>query len=112
MQEKMAQMHAALQYLRQRYPTATEAFFHFFQQAQSGTALSLKHKELINVALAVASQCDWCIGAHVRSAVQAGASRDEIVEAGFMAVVMHGGPALAHMTVLLQALDLSLPEEQ
>lgn len=55
MQEKMAQMHAALQYLRQRYPTETQAFSHFFQKTESGTALSLKYKELINVALAVAS---------------------------------------------------------
>lgn len=108
--EKMARMHTALKTLRQQYPTETQAFSYFFQKAESGKALSLKHKELINVALAVASQCDWCIGVHVRSAVQAGASRDEIVEAGFMAVIMHGGPALMYMTTLLEALDLYLPE--
>lgn len=103
---KMARMHQALQILRQKYPTETQAFSYFFQKAESGAALSRKHKELINVALAVASQCDWCIGVHVKSAIQAGASRDEIVEAGFMAVIMHGGPALMYMTTLLEALDL------
>ncbi|GAB6067794.1 carboxymuconolactone decarboxylase family protein [Methylothermus subterraneus] len=103
---KMARMHQALQTLRQQYPTETQAFSYFFQKAESGAALSRKHKELINVALAVASQCDWCIGVHVKSAIQAGASRDEIVEAGFMAVIMHGGPALMYMTPLLEALDL------
>ncbi len=109
LEAKMARMRQALQTLRQQYPTETQAFSYFFQKTESGTALSLKHKELINVALAVASQCDWCIGAHVKSAVQAGASRDEIVEAGFMAVIMHGGPALMYMTTLLEALDLYLP---
>ncbi len=108
--EEMARMHRAMSTLRQQYPTETQAFAHFFQKAEAGTALSLKHKELINVALAVASQCDWCIGVHVKSAIQAGASRDEIVEAGFMAVIMHGGPALMYMTTLLEALDLYLPQ--
>lgn len=110
LEEKMTRMHQALRTLRQQYPTETQAFSYFFQKAESGAALSHKHKELINVALAVASQCDWCIGVHVKSAVQAGASRDEIVEAGFMAVIMHGGPALMYMTTLLEALDLYAPQ--
>ena len=111
MKAKMAQMHEALAYLRKKYPTETQAFSHFFRETESGPALSIREKELINVALAVASQCEWCIGSHVKSAVHAGATRDEIVEAGFMAVIMHGGPALMYMTPLVQALDLYLPEQ-
>ncbi|MBN2700485.1 MAG: carboxymuconolactone decarboxylase family protein [Methylohalobius sp. ZOD2] len=112
MKAKMAQMHEAYQYLQKRYPTETQAFSHFFKETESGPALSMREKELINVALAVAGQCDWCIGSHVRSAIHAGASRDEIVEAGFMAVIMHGGPALMYLTSLVQALDLYLPENE
>ncbi len=112
MKEKMAEMHEALAYLRKRYPTETQAFSYFFQKTEAGPALSKREKELINVGLAVASQCEWCIGSHVRSAAKSGATRDEIVEAGFMAVIMHGGPALMYMTPLIQALDLYLPEDE
>ncbi len=110
MQQKMKQMHEAMAYLRKRYPTQTQAFSQFYQKTEGTPALSIREKELINVGLAVATQCEWCIGSHVRSAARAGATRDEIVEAGFMAVIMHGGPALMYMTPLVQALDLYLPE--
>ncbi len=43
--------------------------------------------------------------------VKAGGTRDEIVEAGFMAVVMHGGPAYMYMTPLLDAVNEFLPKE-
>ncbi|WP_082030682.1 carboxymuconolactone decarboxylase family protein [Thiolapillus brandeum] len=75
-------------------------------------SLGIKEKELINVALAVAAQCEWCISFHVEQVVRAGASRDEIVEAGFMAVIMHGGPAYMYMTPLLDAIEEFLPDDQ
>ncbi|MGV6858930.1 MAG: carboxymuconolactone decarboxylase family protein [bacterium] len=96
--------------LRKNYPTETDAFLGFLNKAEAGPALDIRQKELINVALAVAAQCEWCIAFHVEQAVRAGAGRDEIIEAGFMAVVMHGGPAYMYMTPLLQAIDELLPE--
>jgi AhpD family alkylhydroperoxidase len=69
----------------------------------------MRIKELINVGLAVGAQCEWCIAFHVKQAIKAGASRDEMIEAGFMAVVMHGGPAYMYMTPLLEAVDEFLP---
>ncbi len=74
-------------------------------KAEAGPALSLKQKELVNVALSVAAQCEWCIALHVKNALNAGASRDELVEAGFLAVLMHGGPALMYLTPLLDAVN-------
>ncbi|MGO9410965.1 MAG: carboxymuconolactone decarboxylase family protein, partial [Spirochaetia bacterium] len=35
----------------------------------------------------------------------AGATRAQIISDGFMAVVMHGGPALMYLTPLLKAAD-------
>jgi alkylhydroperoxidase/carboxymuconolactone decarboxylase family protein YurZ len=37
--------------------------------------------------------------------VASGAQEDEIMEAGFVAVIMDGGPALAHMGALLAAIE-------
>jgi AhpD family alkylhydroperoxidase len=63
------------------------------------------------VGLAVGAQCEWCVAIHVQHAIEAGASRDDVIEAGFMAVVMHGGPALMYLTPLLEAVDEFLPQQ-
>ena len=105
MREKLDQVAELTQRLSREYPDETRAFLGFLQKAEQGKALDLQVKELINVGLAVAAQCEWCIAFHVEQAARAGASRDAIVEAGFMAVVMHGGPAYMYMTPLFEAVD-------
>jgi len=111
MQDKLNEIMTLTTSLRENYPTETNAFLGFLNKAESGKALGIREKELINVALAVAAQCEWCIAFHVEQAIKDGASRDEIMESGFMAVVMHGGPAYMYMTPLLEALDEFLPEQ-
>jgi len=111
MHDKLNEVMALTRHLRKDYPTETDAFLNFLNKAESGKALGIHEKELINVALSVAAQCEWCIAFHVEEAVKSGASRDEIVEAGFMAIIMHGGPAYMFMTPLLDALNESLPKD-
>lgn len=110
MQDKLNEVMKLTAELRKEYPTETNAFLGFLNKAESGRALGIKDKELINVALAVAAQCEWCIAFHVEEAVKSGATRDEIVESGFMAVIMHGGPAYMFLTPLVEALDEFLPD--
>ncbi|BCG63502.1 MAG: hypothetical protein methR_P1221 [Methyloprofundus sp.] len=98
--------------LLEQYPSETQSFLNFLHKTDAGVAISQRQKELINVALAVASQCDRCIAAHVKSAVKRGASQDEIVEARSMAVIMHGGPAYMYMSSLFEALDEFSPEPE
>lgn len=109
--DKLDQVVELTRRLRKDYPTETRAFLGFLQKAEEGKALDLRIKELINVGLAVAAQCEWCIAFHVEQAIKAGAGRDEVIEAGFMAVVMHGGPAYMYMTPLLEAVDEFLPQQ-
>ncbi len=105
MRNRLEQVAELTHRLSKEYPEETRAFLGFLQKAEQGKALDLRVKELINIGLAVAGQCEWCIAFHVEQATKAGASRDEIVEAGFMAVVMHGGPAYMYMTPLFEAVD-------
>ena len=97
--------------LKEKFPQETNAFLDFMKKAESGPVLTHKEKELINVALSVAAQCEWCISLHVKYATEAGASRDEIIKSGFQAVLMHGGPALMYLITLLKALDEFQPEQ-
>jgi AhpD family alkylhydroperoxidase len=80
------------------------AFLRFSSQVKSGGVLDEKTKDLILVALSVCCQCDWCIAVHVRSAVEKGATKDEVVDAAMQAVLMGGGPKLMYMHVVNQEL--------
>ncbi|MBU2809453.1 carboxymuconolactone decarboxylase family protein [Acidithiobacillus ferrooxidans F221] len=97
--------------LKDKYPAEINAFLGFMGKTEGNPALGKAQKELINVALSVAAQCEWCIALHVKGAVTAGATRDEIMSAGFLAVLMHGGPALMYLVRLTEAVDAFLPEE-
>ena len=109
--EKLNEISSLIGKLQESYPAETNAFLRFMSKAEGGKALTTREKELINVGMAVAAQCEWCIAIHVQHAIEAGASRDDVIEAGFMAVVMHGGPALMYMTPLLEAVDEFLPQQ-
>jgi AhpD family alkylhydroperoxidase len=103
--DKLNEISSLIGKLQADYPSETDALLRFMNKAEGGKALTIREKELINVGLAVAAQCELCIAIHVQHAIEAGASRDEVVEAGFMAVVMHGGPALMYLIPLLAAVD-------
>ena len=105
MHQRLDEIQQLLDTLGKSHPNEVGAFVIFMGKAEAGPALSLKQKELVNVALSVAAQCEWCIALHVKNALNAGASRDELVEAGFLAVLMHGGPALMYLTPLLDAVN-------
>ena len=88
------------------YGAVVSAFRRFTAAAHADGALSRKQKELIAIAASIIKGCERCISYHVRAAVAAGATPEEIVEAGFVAVIMDGGPALAHFGPLLEAIDV------
>lgn len=109
MKERLKEVGDLTRGLQKEFPNETAGFLNFIREAEGGAALPLKEKELIDTALSVAAQCEWCIAFHVRNAVRAGATRNEIIEAGFQAVIMHGGPAFMWMTPLMQAADEFAP---
>jgi len=71
----------------------------FSAMAQAATApgtLDRKTKELIALALGVATRCDGCIGFHTEALAKLGASREEVTETLAMAIYMGGGPSLMY----------------
>lgn len=86
-------------------PKQMAGFKAFMEAVESATALDAVQKELIAIGLAITAHCDWCIAFHVKKALDAGASREQILEAGWMAVLMGGGPALMYFQEVLKALD-------
>ena len=70
----------------------------------AGGALSAKFKELITLAISITSRCEGCIAVHVRGALRAGATRQEILETIGVAVYMGGGPAMVYGCSAYEAL--------
>ena len=103
--DRLNEFHTLVGSLEKEYPNEIQGFLSFMKKAEGGPALSAKEKEIISVALSVAAQCEWCIAFHVSAAVSAGATRGELMEAGFVAVVMHGGPALMYLGPLVEAVN-------
>ena len=104
----------------QMYPTATSelaakrtalapkanAAFHAFSSAVfADGALPAKTKQLIAVAAAHVTQCPYCIRGHTRAALKSGASREEIMEAIWVAAEMRAGAAYAHAALAVDAMD-------
>jgi AhpD family alkylhydroperoxidase len=85
---------ASLAKLRPAIPEVTQAFGLLAKAATQDGALDKKTKELIALALGIASHCDGCIGFHVTALVKLGATRAEVEETLGMAVYMGGGPSL------------------
>jgi AhpD family alkylhydroperoxidase len=79
-------------------------FGQLHKQAMADGALSAKFKELITLAISITSLCEGCIAVHVRGALRAGATRQEIVEAIGVAVYMGGGPAMVYGCEAFEAL--------
>ncbi len=105
MTTKLEEIKRLIGKLQQQQPENIKAFLNFMTNVEKAGALDTKQKELVNVGLAVAAQCEWCIALHVKGALDAGASKDEILEAAMQAVLMHGGPALMYMTPVEEALE-------
>src|SRR5436190_19154775 len=52
-----------------------------------------KYRELIAIAVALTTQCPYCIEAHTKKAKKAGASKEEVAEAAFLAAALRAGAA-------------------
>jgi len=68
-------------------------------------AVPKKYRELIAIAVAVTTQCPYCIEAHSKAAKAAGATREEIVETAFVAAALRAGGAATHGAMALKFFD-------
>ena len=91
--------------LEEEAPDYFAAFKKFLGESEKEGALSVKVKELISVALGITAQCTFVIAVHVKKAAEAGATRQELIEAGMVAGLMGGGPAVCYLKYLFNAIE-------
>lgn len=80
-----------------------KAFMNLLGETYKPGVLDTKTKELISVAIAAYNRCEYCIAFHVYKALEAGATREEIMESAMVAVAFGGGPSMAYSVSLLKA---------
>ena len=83
-------------------PEAFKAFVAFDDAAFKGGAIPLKYKELMAVAVALTTQCPYCIEIHAKRAKKAGASDEELAETTLVAAALRAGGAITHGTHTLE----------
>lgn len=102
---KLKEIEELLERLGKEHPKEISAFSRFLRETLDNKALTTREKELIALALGIAAGCEWCIYLHTQKALEAGAKPEELIEAGLVAVLMAGGPALMHLIPLVKAIE-------
>src|SRR5947199_3871669 len=83
-------------------PEAFNSFVAYDEAAFKGSAIPLKYKELMAVAVALTTQCPYCIEIHAEKARKAGATDQELAETTLIAAALRAGGAVTHGTHTLQ----------
>ncbi len=79
-------------------PDTFKAFVAFDAAAFKNGVIPLKYKELMAVAVALTTQCPYCIEIHAKRAKQAGATEQELAETTLIAAALRAGGAVTHGT--------------
>jgi AhpD family alkylhydroperoxidase len=90
-----------LKTLGAKVPDILTAYLAFGEAARAGGAIPKKYKELMAVAVALTTQCPYCIEIHKGEAVKAGATEVELAETAFVAADLRAGGTITHATHLM-----------
>ena len=97
------ELSALMREMRGGAPEVMKGFSGMAQAALQTKALDTKTKELIALAIGVATRCDDCIAFHAKAAVDQGATADEVFETLGMAIYMGAGPSVMYAAHALDA---------
>jgi AhpD family alkylhydroperoxidase len=93
-------------------PEIHDAFVAFSERVFADGALPAKTKQLIAVAAAHITQCPYCIRGHTKLAMRQGATKEELMEAVWVAAEIGAGGAYAHAALALEEMERREPSAQ
>src|SRR6201998_1901627 len=88
--------------LGQLAPDAMAGFKALDEASLTEGAIPKKYKELMAIAVALTTQCPYCIEVHRKAALEAGATEEELTEVIHVAAALRAGAAITHGTHLLE----------
>ncbi len=99
------QVKAAIREMSAANPDLIKAYIGLNSANAKSTRMDAKTRELIALAVAVTLRCDGCINAHTDAAIKAGASKEEVVDALGVAVMVNAGAAMVYSARTIDAFD-------
>jgi AhpD family alkylhydroperoxidase len=103
--EHRDQVNGAIREISKANPDIVKAYVGLNAANAKSTRLDTKTRELITLAVAITLRCDGCINAHTDAAIKAGATKEEIVDALGVAVMVNGGAAMVYSARTIDAFD-------
>jgi AhpD family alkylhydroperoxidase len=91
-----------LKHLDKNAPEAMKAFWAFDKATFEPGAIDALHKQLMAVAVALTTQCPYCIELHMKTARQAGATDQMLAEVTLVSASMRAGGAITHAAHLFR----------
>jgi AhpD family alkylhydroperoxidase len=91
--------------MKEQTPDMINGFGGLFSKVMGEGTITVLEKEFIAVAIGVAIRCEPCIKLHIKKCLDAGATKEQILEAASVAVMMGGGPAYTHIPVVIDTLE-------
>ena len=91
-----------LKKLDENAPEVMQAFWAFDKAAYKAGAIDELHKQLMAVAVALTTQCPYCIELHLRAARKPGATDAMLAETAAVAAAMRAGAAVTHASHLFK----------
>ncbi len=98
-------MSGTLKEVRAGAPEVMRAFGGLARAALAPGALDTRTKELVALAISVATRCDACVGFHAEAALRQGATREQVMETVGMAIYMGAGPSVMYAAQAVEAFD-------
>jgi AhpD family alkylhydroperoxidase len=89
--------------LNEGAPDVMKAFWAFDKAAYTAGVLDVRQKQLMAVAVALTTQCPYCIELHVKAAREAGATDQMLAETAGVSAAMRAGAAVTHATHLFKS---------
>ena len=100
-----AQVYAAVKEMAAANPDLVKAYSGLHAANAKSTHIDAKTRELIALAVAVTLRCDGCINAHTDAALKAGATKEEVVDALGVAIMVNAGAAMVYSARTVDAYD-------
>jgi AhpD family alkylhydroperoxidase len=87
-------------------PVEAQAFLAFDHAAKRESGhLEPRVRELISLAVALTTQCGYCLDVHTRAARRLGVSREELAEVVLVAAAVRAGASVGHGLLALRLFD-------
>ncbi|GAB6138913.1 carboxymuconolactone decarboxylase family protein [Halanaerobaculum tunisiense] len=104
--EMLQSFQQGLEEVQETNESEVSAFMNLLGETFKPNNLDTKTKELIGISIAAYNRCEYCIVFHVYKALEAGATREEIMESAMVSVAFGAGPSMAYsVTLLKDAID-------